>query len=82
MYDLAQLAERDALTHTVLETLNDDLRESAQLPADVESMLKAVPEPLRGEIEQELSEDGDALIEEVRAIILESLARSGGGEIS
>ena len=78
VYDLGELAERDALTKTVLETLEQVSRQTDTLPADIIEMLDVLPQDLRSEIEAEWSPSGrPALMADVRAIILEALRTKG-----
>ncbi len=79
MYDLTELAERDALTRIVLETLERATGEVNLLPDDILEMLNILPVEVRTEVESDWQEgQRDALIAEVRAIILESLQTTGG----
>ena len=81
VYDLAQLAERDALTKGVLETLKEVPRGAATMPDDVVEMLNVLPAELRADIENEWGEEQSVgVVEEVRAIILEALVTKGGTE--
>ena len=81
VYDLAQLAERDALTKGVLETLKEVPRGAATMPDDVVEMLNVLPAELRADIENEWGEEKSVgVVEEVRAIILEALVTKGGTE--
>lgn len=79
VYDLVELAERDALTKTVLETLETTSSELAALPADITEMLDVLPPDLRADVADEWAPDQrPALVEDVRAIILEALQTKGG----
>ena len=79
VYDLRQLAERDALTKIVLETLNEATQGLEALPDDVTEMLGVLPPEVRTEVEGEWDAEVRAgLIDEVRAIILEALETGGG----
>ena len=81
IYDLAELAARDALTKTVLETLETATHHLPALPADITEMLDVLPPELRAEVAAEWDPDQRlALMEEVRAIILEALQTKGGKE--
>jgi exonuclease SbcD len=81
VYDLAELAARDALTRTVLESLETATRELAALPDDITEMLDVLPPELQAEVAGEWNPDSrSALMEEVRAIILEALQTKGGNE--
>lgn len=78
IYDIAQLAERDALTGTVLKALEQATHGLDALPADILEMLEVLPTELRSEVEndREVSQR-DQLMGDVRAIILEALATKG-----
>ncbi|SPF39221.1 DNA repair exonuclease [Syntrophobacter sp. SbD1] len=79
VYNLAQLAERDALTKIVLETLEQASVEHGNLPGEIEEMLDVLPPEVRSEIESDWSENRRAtLMEDVRAIILDALGTKGG----
>ena len=79
VYDLDQMAERDALTKIVLETLKGSSEEFEALPDDVAEMLAILPTEIRGEIEGEWESGGGAeVMGEVRSIILEALETKGG----
>lgn len=81
IYDLAELAARDALTKTVLETLETATHHLPALPDDITEMLDVLPPELRAEVAAEWDADQrPALMEEVRAIILEALQTKGGKE--
>lgn len=81
VYDLAELAARDALTKTVLETLETATHDLPALPDDIMEMLDVLPPELRAEVAAEWEPDQrPALMEEVRAIILEALQTKGGNE--
>lgn len=81
VYDLAELAARDALTKTVLETLETATHDLPALPDDITEMLDVLPPELRAEVAAEWDPDQRlALMEEVRAIILEALQTKGGKE--
>ena len=81
VYDLAELAARDALTKTVLETLETAPHDLPALPDDITEMLDVLPPELRAEVAAEWDADQrPALMEEVRAIILEALQTKGGKE--
>lgn len=78
VYDLGELAERDALTKTVLETLAKATEQPDALPADITEMLDVLPTELRSEIEADWSPaQRPALMADVRAIILEALRTKG-----
>lgn len=79
VYDLAQLAERDALTKVVLETLEEAKIEPGTLPDDIKDMLEILPPELRSEVESDWEESQRAIaMEDVRAIILDALGTKGG----
>ena len=79
VYDLAQLAERDALTKIVLETLEDATHAPGAFPDEVVEMLDVLPLEVRVDLECELAADArSVLMDDVRAIILESLQTKGG----
>ena len=79
VYDLAQLARRDALTRIVLETLEQDRIVPDNLPDEVKEMLGVLPGDVRSEVESDWAGDGSAsVLEDVRAIILDALGTKGG----
>ena len=79
VYDLSQLAQRDALTKIVLETLEEATRGFEALPDDIADMLRVLPPEVRTELEGEWDpQRRGAVIEEVRAIVLAALERRGG----
>ncbi len=79
VYDVAQLAERDPLTKTVVESLNRAGETVAELPPDVVELFELLPNEVRGEAEAEWSpERRQAVLDDVRAIIIEALATRGG----
>ncbi len=82
VYDLAALAERDALTRIVIDSLAAESTQAADLPAAIADMLTAFPASaaaLRQEVEAELAEGKrEALLDDVCAIILEALTTRGG----
>lgn len=82
VYDLSQLAKRDALTKIVLETLEEATKDLDTLPADdVAEMLDLLPSEVRRDLEGEWDGDQRAgVMEDVRAIILEALETRGGRE--
>ena len=81
VYDLAELAARDALTKTVLETLETATHHLPALPDHITEMLDVLPPELRAEVAAEWDpEQRPALMVEVRAIILEALQTKGGKE--
>jgi exonuclease SbcD len=83
VYDLAKLAERDALTRIVLETLEQTRIEPGNLPDEIKEMLGVLPGEIRIGVESDWTEAGSlAVLEAVRAIILDALGTKGGqGEI-
>jgi DNA repair exonuclease SbcCD nuclease subunit len=79
VYDLAQLAERDALTRIVLETLAQSRVEPGNLPDEIKEMLNVLPPEVRSDVESEWDENQrEAAMEDVRAIILDALGTKGG----
>ncbi len=79
VYDLAQLAERDALTRIVLETLDQAKIAPGNLPDEVKEMLDVLPLEVRSEVESDWGESQRATaMEDVRAIILDALGTKGG----
>lgn len=79
VYEISELAERDALTKIVLETLEKETHDLSNLPVDIAEMLDVLPAHVRGEVEEEWSIGQRAeLMGDVRAIILESLKTKGG----
>jgi hypothetical protein len=79
VYNLAQLAERDALTKIVLETLEQARVEPGNLPGEIREMLDVLPPEVRSEVESDWGESQHAtMVEDVRAIILDALGTKGG----
>ena len=79
IYDVAQLASRDALTKLVLETLDAAGDSQSALPADIEEMLGLLPLEIRKEVEAEWGESRrGASLSDVRSIILDALEAKGG----
>jgi DNA repair exonuclease SbcCD nuclease subunit len=79
VYDIAQLAERDALTKIVLETLEQASIEPENFPDDVKDMLSVLPPDVRNEAESDWDDSHrTAAMEDVRAIILDALGTKGG----
>ncbi|AGA91153.1 DNA repair exonuclease [Thioflavicoccus mobilis 8321] len=79
VYDLADLAARDELTGIVLETLHAAGDGDLALPPEAQDMLRVLPPEIRAELQADLEGKGRAaLLEDVRAILLETLARKGG----
>ena len=82
VYDIAQLAERDALTKLVVENLAAAQTTLPALPAELEEMLDVLPPEIRGEVEAEWNGDQrTAVLNEVRAIILDALGTTGGADV-
>lgn len=79
VYEISELAERDALTKIVLETLEKETNDLSDFPADITEMLDVLPADVRGEVEEQWGSGRRAeLMGDVRAIILESLKTKGG----
>lgn len=79
VYDVAQLAQRDALTRIVVENLDQARANLDVLPAEIGEMLAVLPPEVRHEVEVELSgEQRSAVLDDVRAIILDALGMKGG----
>jgi DNA repair exonuclease SbcCD nuclease subunit len=79
VYDMVQLAERDALTKIVIDTLNQANIEPGNFPVEIKEMLDVLPPEIRSEVEAEWNESQRAVtMEDVRAIILDSLGTKGG----
>jgi len=79
VYDLAQLAERDALTKIVLQTLEQARIEPGNLPDEIKEMLDILPPEVRCEVEFDWEESQRlTTMEDVQAIILEALGTKGG----
>lgn len=79
IYDLATLAERDALTKIVLETLEQARIEPGNLPDEIKEMLNILSPEVRRDVEYDLSEiQRETEMEDIRAIILHSLEARGG----
>ena len=77
VYDLASLAERDALTALVLESLEGGRRGDIHLPEEIDILLKSLPREVSKELEDELKGDRSQVLSDVRAIILEAIQASG-----
>jgi predicted phosphodiesterase len=73
VYDLAELAARDALTKTVLETLETATHHLPALPDDITEMLDVLPPELRAEVAAEWDPDQ-------RLALMEALQTKGGKE--
>ena len=79
VYDVAQLAERDALTKIVVENLGEASKTMSTLPTEIVDMLELLPPEVRQEVEAEWGEDRrPAVLNDVRAIILDALGTHGG----
>lgn len=79
VYDITQLAKRDALTRIVVENLDAANDHCLTLPTEIEEMFGVLPAEVRGEVEAEWTgEQRTALLSDVRAIILDALATKGG----
>ena len=79
IYDLSQLADRDGLTKIVLESLEEASHDAGPLPEDIREMISTLPTELQAEVSSEWEPDQRSqLMSDVRAIILESLQRTGG----
>ncbi len=82
LYDVAQLAERDALTKIVVENLNAAHQALPTLPTEIVEMLEVLPPELRRELESEWSGDQRrGVVDDVRAIILEALGTQRGQNV-
>lgn len=80
LYDIALLAERDALTGTVVNALNQAEQEQFAVPADILEMLDLLPPEIRSEVEKDWEESNRGqLLGDVRSIILEALETKGEG---
>jgi hypothetical protein len=72
VYDVSQLAERDALTKIVVENLDEARVELVSLPPEIEEMLGVLPPEVRSEVAEEWGENQrSAVLNDVRAIILD-----------
>lgn len=79
VYNIAQLAERDALTKIVVSNLNETDHQPILLPPEIQEMLSILPLEVRSEVEEELNGQQRAtVLSDVRAIILDALATNGG----
>lgn len=78
--DPAALAQRDDLTRVVLASLQAAEERPLEVPADIDALFKVLPGDLRTAVEDELA-DGHraALLDDVRAIVLDALATRTGG---
>lgn len=79
LHDPADLAARDDLTRIVLESLDAADTGGLPLPTEVNDMLRVLPAEIRSEVEAEFdAASRGALVEDVRAILLDALAHGGG----
>lgn len=79
VYNIAQLAERDALTKIVVSNLNETDHQPILLPPEIQEMLSILPLEVRSEVEEELNGQQRAtVLSDVRAIILDALTTNGG----
>ncbi|MEI7941153.1 MAG: DNA repair exonuclease, partial [Verrucomicrobiota bacterium] len=79
VYNVALLAQRDALTRIVVEGLDRAPEDRQPLPEDIRDMLEVLPAEIRAELEAEWSGEQRAeVLKDVRAIILEALGTKGG----
>jgi len=79
VYDVALLAQRDALTKVVVEGLGQARTELTTLPDEILEMLDVLPPELRSEVEAEWNDtQRDGVLRDVQAIILEALGTKGG----
>ena len=79
VYNVALLAQRDALTKIVVEGLDRAPEDGQPLPEDIRDMLEVLPAEIRAELEAEWSGEQRAeVLKDVRAIILEALGTKGG----
>ena len=79
VYNIAELAERDALAKIVVDNLDESHTQQITLPTEIGEMLDVLPAEIRSEIEAEWDgEQRTAVISDVRAIILDALATRGG----
>ena len=80
VYEVRQLAERDALTRLVLDGL-DQARDGLEaLPGEIAEMLAVLPAEVRREVEAEWGEGRRGLVlNDVRALILDALGADRQG---
>ena len=77
--NLAELAARDDLTRIVLEALDQAAAGELAVPEEVRDLLKILPPELRENVEADLApEQRAALLDDVRAILLDTLERGEG----
>lgn len=75
--DLAELAERDDLSRTVLAVLDQAEVGDVAVPDEVRDLMKLLPAELRAGMEADLAPENRAdLLDDLRGILLDSLARS------
>lgn len=79
VYNVAELAERDALTKIVVENLDEANNSLPSLPPEIDEMFGLLPPEIRSEVAAELN-DGQrgVVLNDVRAIILDALGTKGG----
>ena len=78
--DPQALAQRDDLTRIVLASLDAAGGRPLEVPPEVEAMLKLLPGELRTLVEDELTDaHRGALLDDVRAIVLDALGTRSGG---
>ena len=80
--DPQALAQRDDLTRVVLENLEAAGGRPLEVPVEIDALLRLLPGELRATTEDELADSNRAaLLDDVRAIILDALAtRSGAAQ--
>jgi len=79
VYDVAQLADRDALTKLVVTNLDEAEKNPVTLPNDISDMLDVLPPEVRTQVEAEWSGDRrGTVLSDVRGIILDALGTKGG----
>ena len=79
VYDVSQLAKRDALTKIVVENLDEARDKLSSLPTEIEEMYGVLPPEIRIEVAAEWGENRrSAVLNDVRAIILDALETKGG----
>jgi len=78
--DPEALAQRDDLTRVVLASLHAAREQRLEVPAEVDVLLKVLPGELRAAVDDELTDTHRAaLLDDVRAIVLDALATRTGG---
>ncbi len=79
VFDPSKLANRDDLTSVVLETLDSAGTGPLEIPSEIDDLLRVLPGTIGIELKKDLSEARRAeLLEDVRAIVLDALALTGG----